>query len=34
MEVVLEVITGVGMGQRHVVREGQTLTIGRTNKSD
>ncbi|MGH9793365.1 MAG: FHA domain-containing protein, partial [Candidatus Acidiferrales bacterium] len=34
MDVLLEVITGVGAGQRLAVREGQTLTIGRTNKSD
>jgi hypothetical protein len=34
MEVVLEVITGVGAGQRIAVREGQTLSIGRTSKSD
>ena len=34
MEVVLEVVTGVGAGQRIAVREGQTLSIGRTSKSD
>lgn len=34
MDVLLEVITGVGAGQKLAVREGQTLTIGRTNKSD
>lgn len=34
MEVVLEVVTGVGAGQRIAIREGQTLSIGRTSKSD
>ncbi len=34
MEVLLEVITGVGAGQKIAVREGQTLSIGRTSKSD
>jgi hypothetical protein len=34
MEVVLEVMTGVGAGQRIAVREGQTVSIGRTSKSD
>lgn len=34
MDVVLEVVTGVGAGQKIAVREGQTLSIGRTSKSD
>ena len=34
MEVLLDVVTGVGAGQKITVREGQTLSIGRTNKSD